>query len=728
MQDTYRILVVDDNPAIHQDFKKILAGSEAPDSDFSALKAALFDQDTHAARPASNFEITSASQGQEALAVLQTALANKKPFSLAFVDVRMPPGWDGIETISRLWQADPELQVVICTAYSDYSWEEIRRTIGDSDSLVILKKPFDTIEVLQLANALTKKWRLAQEARHRLEELDQRVRERTRELEAANLKLQEQILQRSRAEERFSKSFHASPIPIAILSLRSNTFVDVNQSFLAMAGYEREALLGATPEALRLVNESDSRRMRDHLDKGEPLRSFEMEVRTRTSELRNVLAFGEIFHLDNDAHLLLILHDLTERLSLEQQLRQVQKIEAVGQLAAGVAHDFNNLLTVIQGHTSLQIGCGNLDPEVESSLKIVLSAAVRGAKLTQQLLAFSRKQTIQRKPLLLNELITTLLELLRRVIGEHIDLNCRLPDSLPSIMADKSNLEQVLMNLCVNARDAMPQGGSLTISTACVTIHPDYLRTTPEATPGSFVRLTVSDSGCGMTPEVQARAFEPFFTTKEVGKGTGMGLATVYGIVKQHNGWIELQSAPGQGTTFNIFFPVHGRADEAEHNLPELHPIRARGGQEAILVVEDEEVLRDFVRMVLENYGYRVWTAADGVEALALWGEHSRDVVLLLTDMVMPRGITGRELAERLKAGKPELKIIYTSGYSPSTIAGTDSNLLPGTAFLQKPYQAAALAQIVRDCLEGRSAETPGHGTSPANAATNSRWCTSLTQ
>jgi PAS domain S-box-containing protein len=695
----------------------------------------LFAGDILPLVPASTFDISSAHQGQEALALVESAVAEQRPFALAFVDVRMPPGWDGVETISRLWKVDPDLQVVICTAYSDYSWDEMRRTLGDSDSLVILKKPFDTIEVLQLANALTKKWRLTQQAKHRLQELDQRVRERTRDLEFANHQLQEQVLERARAEERFSKSFHASPIPIAILSLRSNAFIDANQSFFSMAGYERAEVLGATPESLRLLEPPVARRMREQLDKGEPLRSFDMDIRTRTGESRNVLAFGEIFHLGTDAHLLLILHDLTERLSLEQQLRQAQKIEAVGQLAAGVAHDFNNLLTVIQGHTSLRLSCGNLDPETQSSLRIVLSAAVRGAKLTQQLLAFSRKQTIQRKPLLLNELITALLEMLRRVIGEHIDLTCQFGDSLPSIMADKSNLEQVLMNLCVNARDAMPAGGTLSISTACVTIHPDYVRVIPEANPGQFIRLTVSDTGCGMTSEVQTRAFEPFFTTKEVGKGTGMGLATVYGIVKQHNGWIELQSAAGQGTTFSIFLPVYGRPDEVERPMPEANPLRVRGGQEAILVVEDEEFLRDFVRMVLESYGYRVWTAANGVEAQEVWLQRSQEIVLLFTDMVMPRGVTGLQLAERLRAEKPDLKIVYTSGYSPSSIASPEIKLLPGASFLQKPYQASILAQTVRDCLEGRSSgivnhpgdTNPAEGTS-APGVTNSRWCTSLTQ
>jgi CheY-like chemotaxis protein len=332
-------------------------------------------------------------------------------------------------------------------------------------------------------------------------------------------------------------------------------------------------------------------------------------------------------------------------------------------------------------------------------LKQVYSAGERAANLTRQLLTFSRKKEMQVNPLDLNEVIANITKMLGRIIGEDIKLQCNYASTLPSIQADEGMMEQVLMNLAVNARDAMPKGGQLIIGTERVAPDIAYARSNPEARAGEFICLSVKDTGCGMTPEIKARIFEPFFTTKDVGKGTGLGLATVFGIVKQHQGWIEVDSQVGVGTTFKVFLPATARPDAAV----ELAATQAkvRGGGETILLVEDELALRGLTKIILQRFGYRVLEAASGVEALSVWEQHGAQIDLLLTDMVMPDGLTGRELAKQLLARKPGLKVIYVSGYDMHS-EGTTFRAREASTFLQKPYQSQKLAQAVRDCLDGK--------------------------
>lgn len=390
--------------------------------------------------------------------------------------------------------------------------------------------------------------------------------------------------------------------------------------------------------------------------------------------------------------------DITERTNLEAQLRHAQKLESIGQLAAGVAHDFNNILTIIQGHADRLLGQYDGDAHVTEPLKLVSAAAKRGSSLTRQLLMFSRKQVMQSKIIDLNAVLANLTKLLHRLLGDDIALESDFPDNLPAVDADVGMIDQIIMNLSVNARDAMPKGGRLTISTRTCVIDDAYVQQHPDARPGRFVCLTVSDTGCGMDRATLARIFEPFFTTKEVGKGTGLGLATVYGIVKQHQGWIEVNSQPGAGTTFKVYFPASDKAIEA---APDRGPEKSiRGGSETILVVEDEPVLRELARMILKDYKYHVLEASTGHEALQVWENHKGRIDLLLTDMVMPEGMTGRELAERLRRQKPNLAVIYTSGYS-SDVMGQE-NAARDIRFLQKPYPPLELAQAVRECLDVR--------------------------
>jgi two-component system, cell cycle sensor histidine kinase and response regulator CckA len=393
-----------------------------------------------------------------------------------------------------------------------------------------------------------------------------------------------------------------------------------------------------------------------------------------------------------------MLWDITDRVQLEAHLRQAQKMETVGQLAGGVAHDFNNLLTVIQGHASILLAADRAKPTEIASLRQIVAAAERAAYLTRQLLAFSRKQMLQPVLLDVNQLVQQLTDLLRRTVGENILVHFEPHPDLPPIQADPVMIEQVLLNLAVNSRDAMPKGGRLDIRTQLAQIDETLANSQPEASPGRYVQIVVSDTGTGIDPEHLAHIFEPFFTTKEVGKGTGLGLATVYGIVKQHHGWITVASEPGQGTRFQIHLPAAvGSPGPAPAPAAPAPP--TRGGPETILVVEDEPALRTLVRHILEFSGYTVLEAATGRAALSIWREHRARIDLLLTDMIMPDGINGRELALQLQADRPALRVLYTSGYG-TDIVGVNFVLQEGVNFLQKPFNPRVLAEAVRSCLD----------------------------
>ncbi|MGA2279024.1 MAG: PAS domain S-box protein [Verrucomicrobiota bacterium] len=396
-----------------------------------------------------------------------------------------------------------------------------------------------------------------------------------------------------------------------------------------------------------------------------------------------------------------LFRDVTTQRRLEEQLRQSQKMEAIGQLAGGVAHDFNNILTVIHGHASLLLS-SELEESAARSAQQISQAAERAAALTRQLLTFSRRQLIQPRKLDMNKIVGNMTDLLGRLLGEDVSLQLNYCQSPAIVEADVGMMEQVLLNLAVNARDAMPKGGRLVVRISIVDLNEAHVQHHPEARVGRFVCVSKTDTGCGIPPENLQRIFEPFFTTKEVGKGTGLGLATVYGIVKQHRGWIEVESTVGKGTTFRIYIPYVGSA-QAEAEKPTTQ-ITIRGGTETILLVEDERSVRELVLRVLQKYGYKILPAGNGVEALETWNQHKDEISLLFTDLVMPDNMNGRELAEKLRTERPGLKVIFTSGYS-ADIVGKDFKLEQELNFLQKPYQPQTLALAVRRCLDDKHTE-----------------------
>jgi len=389
--------------------------------------------------------------------------------------------------------------------------------------------------------------------------------------------------------------------------------------------------------------------------------------------------------------------EITQRKTLEMQLLQSQKMEAIGRLAGGLAHDFNNLLTAILGSTELLLDTLGPGHAGRGDLDAIREAGLRAAELTRQLLAFSRQQVLTPRVLDLNGLVGGVEKILRRLIGEDIELRTVLAVPLGAVRADPSQVEQVLLNLAVNARDAMPRGGKLTIETANVELDEAYEREHQPVTRGDYVLLAVSDTGTGMDAKTKARLFEPFFTTKERGKGTGLGLSTVYGIVKQSGGYVWVYSEPGQGTTFKVYLPrVEGQADLAAPAASPPGPLR---GSETVLVVEDHEDVRRLTERVLRSRGYTVLVSANGPEALRAAAQHAGPIHLLVTDVVMP-GMSGREVSLLLAPARPEMRVLYLSGYADESIIH-HGVLDPGLAFLQKPFTPDRLARKVRDLLEG---------------------------
>ena len=392
-----------------------------------------------------------------------------------------------------------------------------------------------------------------------------------------------------------------------------------------------------------------------------------------------------------------VAEDITERRKLEWQYLQAQKMEGIGQLAGGVAHDFNNILGVIQMQAELLKGSRTLSAEQNEFADEICTTVQRAAALTRQLLLFSRREVFQPRDLDLSELITGTAKMLRRVLRENIQMELKLGSQPMLIHADPGMVDQILMNLAVNARDAMPNGGRLIIQASREELNDAEASKYPHARPGSFVCLAVSDTGTGIPSEVLPKIFEPFFTTKDVGKGTGLGLATVFGIVQQHQGWINVYSEIGHGTTFRIYLPL-STTKGTQKSAP-VSSEKIRGGDETILLAEDDPSLRTSIRKALAQLGYRILEAPTGIKALEIWNEHHEEIKLLLTDLVMPGGMTGKSLAERLLEKDPKLKVVYMSGYSPE-ITGKDFPLEEGVNFLTKPFQPSKLAEIVRNNLD----------------------------
>ena len=597
-----------------------------------------------------------ATQAQAGLEIAATS-----PIEVAIVDITLPDmsGFDVLHGIRKLL---PTTEVIFITGHASLT-TAIQAINGLAFAYIV--KPFEMSHLLMTVEQAVRKQRLAQA----LLDSDERYRLVTENIADA----------------------------VFLLDLDGRIALGNHRAEM-ITGYAQAELVGRA--FFSLLPEAGAR-----------------EARARLSDVRvgvKVSPFFEVELIQKDgARVLLEMHvtsvlkdgqpvarlgvarDITERRYLEDQLRQGQKMEGIGRLAAGVAHDFNNLLTAIGGRCYLVLNALTSENPIRREIEIIQDAAERAAKLTHQLLAFSRKQILDPCVLDLNATVTGIEPLLRRMIREDIEIATALDSAAGRVKADAGQIEQVLLNLAVNASDAMPNGGWLTLATGNVTLDEAYARTHAEVEPGPYVMLSVSDTGHGMTAEVQAHIFEPFFTTKEVGKGTGLGLATVYGIAKQSGGHITVYSEPGHGTVFKLYLP---RVEEAPGTAEPERPAEiTRRGSETVLLVEDDEPLRTLAREILSIRGYTVLDAISPSEALRLADGHPGPIHLLLTDVVMPQ-MNGRQVADHLLAARPGLKVLFMSGYTDAAIV-EHGVLEPGTHFLQKPFTPDGLSRKVREAL-----------------------------
>jgi two-component system cell cycle sensor histidine kinase/response regulator CckA len=679
-----RVLIIDDDPEIQGAYRLVLS-PEIEDKNLARTKLAqLLPKDrTVVPPPSPQFELGIAGQGPEGVALAASALEKKQPYAVAFIDIRMPPGFDGMETAARIRRIDPDMEIVVVTAFSDRSRDEIVRAVGRPEKLLFLRKPFDPEELLQMALSLTAKWNLARQAKENetaLAESEARFR--------ALVETTSDWVWETDANGCFT---YCSPLCETIY------------------GYLPHELIGQPLFDLLMHPDeiADGRALFNHCV--EEIQGFHnIEHRSLTKEGRVIhIEFSGMPVVTEDGRVTGfrgIDRDITqrkkienERQELEAQYRQSQKLEALGTLAGGIAHDLNNVLTPIMG--GAQLSLLKLDPghPIYDNLKTIEAGVQKAADLIHQILAFSRKQVMATQPLNLTHLIEDFAVMLRRLIREDIHLTFALEDRLWIIEADKNQMEQILINLVVNAMDAVAEGGQITIQTANqVVLKDDLILTDHRLLPGSYVVLSVSDNGMGMDQATVGRIFDPFFTTKESGRGTGLGLSTVYGIVKQHGAEIQVDSTPGKGTRFDIFF------QQTEHRVAagqQDGPQAVSGGRETILLVEDNADVREVAHRTLQYYGYRVIEASNGTEAIRVFKELEGRIDLLFTDVVMP-AMGGQTLSESLRVNKPDLPVLFMSGH-PFEVNTKKLAAMKGNGFIQKPFKPLDLAQKIRHLLDG---------------------------
>jgi two-component system cell cycle sensor histidine kinase/response regulator CckA len=509
------------------------------------------------------------------------------------------------------------------------------------------------------------------------------------------------------ARQKFSTIFAGSPAPMFMAEIDSGTIVDVNPAFAELTGYAVERLRGRVLTDIDMWADEPRWRLLSRVTGGQVMRNVDMRLRQRTGGTREILLAIERIRDEGERELCIgVATDVTELRMLERRFQQAQKMEALGQLAGGVAHDFNNLLTIIGGFGGLIAQHPALPSEVARDVDEIVKATRTAATLTRQLLTFSRRSAIEPKILDFNSVVEEMEGMLRMLLGEHIVLRTRLEPDLETVRVDPGQIEQTVMNLAVNARDAMPSGGQLTIETGNVSLDADWAARHPGGRPGSFAMLAVSDTGIGMDEELRRQLFEPFFTTKERGHGTGLGLAMVYGAVKQNGGSIWVYSEPGLGSTIKIYLPaVDGLAAAPPIEKPIPSSLR---GTETVLVVDDRDDVRGFMREVLRRHGYSVIEASTPREALGLLPTIGERVGLLIVDLVMPQ-MGGRRLAQLCRDLYPRLRILYMSGYPPEAAVG-HGVLEPGLAFVQKPLETHAFLEKVRSVLDANESQRNERG------------------
>ena len=597
------------------------------------------------------------------------SMVREGAYDVVLADYRLP-GWTGVDALAVIQELGLDLPLILVTG-----------TIGEERAVECIKLGVsDYVLKHQLA-------RLPMAVRH---VLDQKA---IREERAMNAKALEQ------SALDFQFLFARNPIPMMVLDRETLRYLEVNDAAIKQYGYSREEFLRLRATEIRSPDEAV--RLVEYLKRNADDFSNAGAWRHRTKEGReiDVEIMMHAMSFQGRTALLVAALDVTEKRALENQLRQAQKFEAIGQLAGGIAHDFNNMLGAILGWVELGVEESAEQALVRNYFQKIRHQADRAAALTRQLLAFARRQILEPRNMDLNSAVRDVTGLLSKVIGSNVEMTLALAPNLPAVKADPTQAEQVIMNLCLNARDAMPRGGQLEIQTSAVEVEAAACQCHKDAKPGAYVRLDVRDTGTGMDAATLERIFEPFFTTKEVGKGTGLGLATVYGIVKQHNGFLEVKSTVGRGTEFNLFFPVGVHGEPREETAKPHAPIRR--GQETVLIVEDHEGLREIDSATLAALGYGIRVAIDGEEAVREFHAHRDEIALVLLDVVLPK-LSGPEVYARISVVRPDIAVVFVTGYSADTdvLRIVRERRLP---LLQKPYSPRDLAQKIRETLDHKA-------------------------
>lgn len=704
----HRILVVDDNEAIHDDFRKIL-GPTVDQDHFDSMDAELFGAKA-GRRTRKPFTMEFATQGAQALLIVQDAVEAGERFSLVFMDVRMPPGWDGLETTRRLWDVDPDLQIVICTAYSDRSWEEMMDHLDHPERLLILKKPFDAIEVQQLAYALTEKWSLLHAARANRCELENLVAARTRELTSANARLESEMTGHQAAANRVREQ--AMLLEKARDAIMVWDLVDTVQFWnhgaeclygltaVEATGHKICDILAVKKNGIGLQTAKDSA-----LEKG--IWHGELQQQNKAGEAVTVdCSWTLVLDEQEQPKFILAIHtDITAKKMLEAKNLRAQRLESIGTLAGGIAHDLNNILQPITLAMDL-LRTRLPDPSSREMLDLVIDNAQRATSLIRQVLSFARGVEGERMSINPNDLANEIASMIRETFPKNIELRLDVPESPWPISGDSTQLHQVLLNLCVNARDAMPAGGVLTIDVGNVEINTRQAALESDAVAGRHVVFTVADTGTGIPQELHEKIFDPFFTTKGPGEGSGLGLATSLGIVRSHGGFITMKSSPGEGATFRVFIPEEVAESSA---MPESSSIASppipQGDGELILVVDDEAPVLNVLKQTLETFGYRVLTASDGLQGSKIFVQHPDEIDVVITDMVMPI-VDGPEMVAAFKSLRPDIKIIAITGMT--TAASLDEIARFGVQrIISKPFTLTAILMALREVLNDKPTPSP---------------------
>jgi len=648
----------------------------------------------------SGFEVLEAESGKRGLELFRA----KRP-CIVLTDLAMPE-MTGLEVIDVLRQEAPEIPVIVVsgTGVLRDAIEAVRHGAWD-----YVTKPIEDMEILEHAvNRSLERARLLQENLRYQGDLEELLEKRTAALRAN--------------ESELSAIYDSAPL-VMLLVDEALRVRKANRTAGEMSGPSRGSLVGLPVcEVLRCSHAKEMQRsdktvaacdacairgvLADSLATNRTYHRVEVAIDREGGDENHgihVLVSTVPLRIAEKRVALLCLEDVTEQKHLEEQLRHAQKMEAVGQLAGGVAHDFNNLLQAILGYGEMALEDTESATEVHAEMEEVVKAAREATTLVRQLLAFSRRQVLHFDPVNLNQVLADLSNMIRRVIGEHIEFNVRQDIELGPVYADRGQIQQVLMNLCVNARDAMPGGGTISVATRNAVLEDAFCQAHPWAKPGRYACLTVRDTGCGMNEETLEQIFDPFFTTKEGSTGTGLGLATVYGIVRQHNGIIHVRSSAGAGTTFEILIPL---AEDATPEGPGAEEEAPPKGSETILLAEDDDAVCFVAKRILEGAGYRVLTAQDGEDALGVFAEHAGEIDMVLLDVLMPKGC-GYVVFEAIRRKRPDMRVLFASGYSPEH-KYTSSLVAENMQLIQKPYSRGALLRKVRDVLDTDPVANPG--------------------